>query len=64
MPEGLEWFLWRPTFSQHAGHVSRAEIDERWSLLDLLDCHQLIDLHEEMDRRTAAAARSRTVAKR
>lgn len=58
VPEDVEWFLWRPVFSPHAGHVSKAEIDERWSVLDLLDCHQLIDVHVEMDRRAAAKARA------
>lgn len=43
--------------------VTKHEIDEHWSIVDLLECHELIDVHEELERRAAkkaqAAARSR-----
>ena len=60
IPEGIEWFVWRPVFSVHAGHVSKAEIDNQWSIVDLLECHELIDIHDELDRRAAMKARART----
>lgn len=45
-------------FSDHVKHVSKHEIDEHWSILDLLECHELIDIHEELDRRAEARAKA------
>lgn len=64
VPKSIEWFLWRPVFSEHCGHVSKHEIDEHWSVLDLLDCNELIDIHEELDRRAAAKLRTKSAARR
>jgi len=50
--------VWRPIFSQHVRHCSKHEIDEHWSLIDLVDCHRLIDLHEELEQRAAAKAKA------
>ena len=55
----IDWYIWRPVFSEHTGHVSRREIDEHWSILDLLECHELIDIHEELDRRAATKAQKK-----
>lgn len=64
IPEGLDWFVWRPVFSEHCGHVSKQEIDEHWSLVELLECHELIDLHEELERRSMARMKARAASKR
>lgn len=58
IPESIKWFVWRPVFSSHVKHVSKHEIDEHWSIIDLLECHELIDIHEELDRRAMMKARS------
>lgn len=58
VPQDVEWFVWRPVFSTHAGHVAKREIDNDWSVIDLLDCHELIDLHEELDRRATMRAKA------
>ena len=43
--------------------VTKREIDEHWSIVDLLEAHELIDVHEELERRAnnraQAAAKSR-----
>lgn len=60
LPQGVDWFIWRPVFSTHAGHIAKHEIDEHWSLIDLIDCHELIDMHEDADQRMAAKMRMRS----
>jgi hypothetical protein len=39
-------------------HVSKHEINEHWTIIELLECHELIDIHEELDRRAAAKAKA------
>ena len=58
VPPEIDWFAWRPVFSHHTGHQSKGDIDERWSLTDLLDAHWLIDLHDEAESRADAKARA------
>lgn len=41
-------------------NVTKTEIDERWSIIDLLDCHILMDVYEELDRKEAAKARAQS----
>jgi hypothetical protein len=36
---------------------SLAEVEERWSLDDVLDAHDVLDMHEELERRTGRAQR-------
>jgi hypothetical protein len=65
VPESIEWYVWRPVFSDHVkGNVSKHEIDEHWSIVDLLECNELIDIHEELERRAAAKAKAKSAAKR
>lgn len=58
VPESIEWYIWRPVFSDHVKHVSKHEIDTCWSIIDLLECHELIDIHEELDRRAAMKSKA------
>jgi hypothetical protein len=51
-----DWSIWRVATSTHF-RDSLAEIENNWSLDDLYDAHDVIDLLEELDRRRGESPR-------
>lgn len=43
-----------------AGHGSLIEIKHKWTIDDLMDSHEALDIQEEIERHHAEMARSRT----
>ena len=41
-----EWYIWRPVKAQWA---TLQEIETHWSIVDLANCHQLLDIEQEAD---------------
>lgn len=50
----LDWLIWKPVV---AGYGTLAEVHERWTLDDLLDANEAIDVVYECEQRAAAQAR-------
>ena len=48
IPDGVEWEIWRIVSSGRI-HVSLIEIQTQWSIEDVWQAHQVLDLHEELE---------------
>lgn len=46
-PDHLDWFIWRLVLAQI---VTLKELDTHWSVVDMLDAHESLDLQEEAER--------------
>lgn len=46
-PAHLDWFIWRLVLAQV---VTLQELETHWSVVDMLDAHEAIDLQEEAER--------------
>lgn len=44
----MQWEIWRIVSSRHF-NASLEEVENRWSVTDLLDAHVTLDLLEEME---------------
>lgn len=55
IPDHLDWTTWRIVSSERlkAGLV---EVETQWSLDDVWDAHEVLDLHEESEAKAAARA--------
>lgn len=42
----INWFIWRPVIRKVATYT---EIMKHWSIKDLLDCHEALDLQDAAD---------------
>lgn len=51
LPAGVDWYIWRIRTSARLGHPSFREMDEDWTVSDLLDAHELLDAFEEAESR-------------
>jgi hypothetical protein len=52
VPEHLDWWIWRVA-SHERIKSGLIEIQTQWSLTDILDAHDVIDLYEEAERKAA-----------
>ena len=43
---GWKWFIWRPII---AGKASLEEIERYWSIGDLADCNEILDIQQEIE---------------
>lgn len=48
LPVGLDWELWR-LLTDHRVHASKREIEEEWTLDDVLDAHAALDARDHAD---------------
>lgn len=49
VPAHIDWFVWRVIRARYA---TLTELRESWTLLDVLDAHELLDLEEVANART------------
>ena len=47
IPAGLDWFVWR-VLTHERNRASLAEVENEWSLDDLLTAHLAFDVHDEL----------------
>ena len=64
VPEGLDWFVWRVLTHTRAPSKSLIEIQERWSLDDLLDANVALDVWDELEAASQAALEAKQRAQR
>lgn len=58
VPESLDWYVWRVARSPLCSGLR--EIEEHWSLDDLVDAHMALDVEDELEAEAARkAAKSR-----
>lgn len=50
----MNWMVWRPVGVKG----SLVEIETQWTIKDLLDCHEAMDIEREMEEAAQAAARN------
>jgi hypothetical protein len=48
VPEHLDWQIWRIAAADRFS-ASLNEIEERWSLSDVLDAHEVLDMYEDLE---------------
>ena len=46
-PDHLDWFIWRLVLSQV---TTLQEMETHWSVVDMLDAHEALDLQEDAER--------------
>lgn len=56
IPEGIDWAIWRVA-THERNRASLAEIQELWSLEDLIEAHLALDVHDELARKIAIMER-------
>lgn len=49
VPEGLDWYIWRVLTSDKL-HVTLTELKTSWSLLDLAEAHDALDVLDSLNR--------------
>lgn len=42
----VDWFIWRPVLRQVA---TLQEIETHWTIYDLLDCHEALDVIDDLE---------------
>jgi len=53
IPVGLDWEIWR-LLTDPRIHASKREIETDWTLDDVLDAHEALDVRDEAERRANA----------
>lgn len=49
VPDGLNWFVWR-VLTHERSNATLQEIEEHWSLGDLVDANLALDVHDDLQR--------------
>jgi hypothetical protein len=49
IPEGLNWFVWR-VLTHDRSNATLREVEEHWSLVDLVNANLALDVHDELQR--------------
>jgi uncharacterized protein YbdZ (MbtH family) len=50
VPSGLNWFVWRVVTHERSPASGLHEVEQHWSLTDLLNAHLALDVHDELQR--------------
>ena len=55
MPDGIDWFLWRPCVQpKGAPLASMLELRQAYTLAELYEMHQILDMLDTLDTKAAA----------
>jgi hypothetical protein len=52
VPAAVDWWFWRLLASERLT-VSLAELEERWSMTDVLDAHEVLDMYDDLEAKAA-----------
>lgn len=48
VPEGIDWMVWG-LLTHERNRASLSEVEEKWCLVDLLDAHVALSVHDDLE---------------